>query len=206
LEAIKENWPILSTNEATRRRLYTKTVRICYTNHPSIRTKLVKAKVLGNIDNTSIVEYNPPQITYTKFPAKNIKCRITNCYCCPQLKESHDYVSFQTQKRYGISNIYSCDSTGLIYLLECSHCYKQYIGETHTKMSTRLKHHRKHPKTYTDRPLYAHLKDFGLTFKSYKLTIIHQLKDTQTRKSKEKDLIKELKTYVPFGFNVRTKT
>lgn len=202
LEALKEHWPILSANEVTRRKLFTKPVKICYTNHPSIKNTLVRAKISGTINTNQRTLVSPAPIIYTKFPSKNIKCRTTNCSCCDQLKESHDYVSFQTSKRYTIPKIFSCDSTNVIYLLECSHCFKQYIGETHTKVSTRMRHHRKHSKTHIDRPIYAHLKKHGLTFSTYKLTIIREVRDTTTRKTVEKELIQELKTKIPFGFNV----
>jgi len=65
-----------------------------------------------------------------------------------------------------------------------------------------MRQHRIHGKTQFERPIYGRLKQFGLSFHSYKLSIILKVNDTPTRKKMEKDLIRELKTKALFGFNV----
>ena len=136
------------------------------------------------------------------FPAKNISCRNQQCGSCQQLTNRSHYSSHQTKHYFKIPDIYSCDTTHAVYLLECPICNKQYIGETHTAIRNCMKHHRNMSKSALNRPIYAHLELYQIEFSSYKLTIIDKIVDLQERKQKEKSYIKLLKTKIPFGLNV----
>ena len=113
--------------------------------------------------------------------------------------------SHQTKSYYSINHIYSCDTKNAIYLLECSICHKQYVGETGTSVRIRLRHHRNMYNSHTNRPIYRHPATHNTDFSVYKLTIIDQESDSYHRKSKEAHWIKELKTKIPFGLNVIQK-
>jgi len=136
------------------------------------------------------------------FPSKNIKCRHEQCGTCNQLSDKSHYNSFQTKQYFSIPKIFSCDTINAIYLLECSICQKQYIGETSTTVRSRMKHHRNMSKTALNRPIYGHLESHRTNFSIFKLTIIDQVQDLSERKKKEQHYIKLLKTKVPFGLNV----
>ena len=99
--------------------------------------------------------HSAPTIQPISFPAKNIKCRNQQCGSCPQLSEKSHFSSYQTKHYFTINDIYSCDTTNCIYLLECKLCNKQYIGETHTTIRSRMKHHRNMYKTATNRTIYV---------------------------------------------------
>ena len=57
-----------------------------------------------------------------------------------------------------------------IYLLDCTICQKQYIGETGTTVKVRMKHHRNKFKGKTDLSIYHHPLTHNADFS--KLTII----------------------------------
>jgi len=98
-------------------------------SHPELRT------VFNNL----------PRITHKRntrplsFPAKNIPCRHEQCATCPQLSSKSHYSSYQTKECFTIPDIFSCDTTAAIYLLECNICNKQYVGETHVTKRNRMK-------------------------------------------------------------------
>lgn len=83
--------------------------------------------------------------------------------------------------------------------LECSICYKQYVGETGTTIRIRLRHHRNMFNSHTNKPIYRHPQTHNANFTIYILTIIDQLSDKNQRKAKETDWIKVLKIKIPFG-------
>ena len=127
-----------------------------------------------------------------RHPAKNIKCRLTNCGTCPLISSRSKYYSFQTKIHYPINNIYSCNTRGRIYQLYCNHCGKQYVGETGTTIRSRMKHHRNTSKTCLNHPIYDHIWSHNEgKLDIYTLTIINQVIDVPDRKEKEMYYINE---------------
>lgn len=153
---LEENWGILSRNDTTKRKLLPKEIRVSYKHGKNIKEKLVRAKIKGqtkaNFDRQSI-----PNIVIPGFPAKNILCRQTMCGTCNQLTQRNTYYSYQTKECYEIKEIFSCNTKGAIYLLDCKICGKQYVGETGTTVRERMKHHRNAVTANVNRPIYAHL-------------------------------------------------
>ena len=136
------------------------------------------------------------------YPAKYISCRHQQCQTCNQLSNRSHFSSFQTKHYYSIPDIFSCDTTGAIYLLDCTICHKQYVGETHTTIRHRMKHRQNMRQRATECPIYAHLQSHNSTFSIFQITIIDCTPDTNSRKKKEQYYIKLLKTKFPFGLNV----
>ena len=166
---------------------------------------LTRAK-LNHTIQIDLPHHPAPIIQSISFPAKNIKCRHPQCGTCPQLSEKSHYTSYQTKHYFQINDIYSCDTTHAIYLLECTLCHKQYIGETHTTVRSRMVHHRNMQKTATNRPIYAHILNHHKNFNIFSITIIDRVSDLTQRKQKEMYYISLLKTKVPVGLNVINRT
>lgn len=198
-----QDWPRLSSDRELRY-IFQEPPQVSYKHSPNLSQLLVRAKLNHNID-TNISTYSKPSISIPSYPAKNISCRNKQCGTCKQLTQRSHYSSFQTKQYYEIPDIYSCDTTGTIYLLECQLCNKQYIGETHTTLRNRIKHHRNMYKTATNRPIYHHIHQHQSDFTIYSITIIDRVQDTPRRKHKEMEYINLLKTNVPFGLNVISK-
>ncbi|XP_065896286.1 uncharacterized protein [Dysidea avara] len=204
VRACKDHWPMLTANSETKKHLYQKPVQHTFTNHKNIKQRLPNNKLDIEVP-TDLTIHPSPTITSKQFPAKNIACRREDCACCSQLKGSARVISYQTQVSFDITNIYACDSVGVVYLLECVHCYKQYVGETSTTLRARMRRHRNMSNQATNRPLYHHLQEHKQTFaQTYKLSILDRIVDTPARKAKEMWFIQQFKTKIPFGFNVIT--
>ena len=202
VRACNNHWQLLSANLQTRKQLYLRRKQHTFTNHRNIQQRLTHNKLSINISTDLPVSPSPP-INLKRYPAKNILCRREDCACCNQLKGSNRIISYQTQIPFNITSIFSCDSKSVIYLLECTHCYKQYVGETSTTLRERIRRHRNMATSATNRPLYHHLKEHGQSFsQTYKLSILEQVNNTALRRTRERWFIDQLKTKVPFGFNV----
>jgi len=204
VRACKDNWELFSVNSDTRKHLYQKLVQHTFVNHRNLKQRLPSNKLAISVP-TDLQIHPSPIITTRQYPTKNIICRREDCACCSQLKGSARVISYQTQVSFNITNIYACDSVCVIYLLECVHCYKQYVGETSTTLRARMRRHRNMANQATNRPLYHHLKEHKQTFaNTYKLSILDRITNTTTRKAKEMWFIQQFKTKIPFGFNVIT--
>ena len=76
-------------------------------------------------------------------------CHACNkCYCCKQgyLVECANYKSYHTDQVFPINRRITCQSTGLIYLMECIQCEVSYIGFTTGNLPKRLSNHKSHIK------------------------------------------------------------
>jgi len=200
---INQHWPILFSNETLRQKLPSKP-RISYRAPRTLGKILTRAHIKTSLQ--PMTETITPTVKVPpKFPAKTISCRVTNCSTCQILSNKCYFTSYQTKQYFKINNIYSCDTSNAIYLLECSICFKQYVGETGTTVRIRMRHHRNMFNSYTNRPIYRHPVTHSANFAIYRLTIIDQVNNRDRRKAKEADWIKILKTKLPFGFNVIQK-
>ena len=74
------------------------------------------------------------------------KCVSKRCLTCPKLILSKSFTSNVTKKTYTIINHsgenISCHTRNLNYLLVCSNCYVQYVGETALPLHKRINIHR----------------------------------------------------------------
>ena len=127
------HWPIFSNNQSTRKLLLPRAPRISYRHASNIGQKLVRANLDDEI-TTNISIHQNPHFTKPTYPSKIIQCRHAQCGTCKQLTVRTYYYSYQTKKHYSINDIYSYDTTQAIYLLDCTVCGKQYVGETSTSI------------------------------------------------------------------------
>ena len=202
---LNENWGVFANEDRTRTTILPKKPRVSYKHHKNLAEKLVRANLDVEVNTNILIHPTPGGIT-ERHPAKNIKCRLTSCGTCPIISNRSEYYSFQTKIHYSINNIYSCDTKGGIYLLECNHCGKQYVGESGTTIRNRMKHHRNASKARLNRPIYEHIQSHNKeSLDIYTLTIIDQIADIKHRKEKEMEYIMLLKTKIPFGLNVIRK-
>ena len=194
-EILTENLTILATNDHTRSKLLSKPLIISYKHSQNLSQKLVRAKLDQNI-NTEIATHPPPLINTPSFAAKNISCRHPQCGTCKQLSSRANYYSHQT-KHYEIPEIYSCDTVGAMYLLDCKICGKQYVGETGTILRSRIKHHKNALHSNLNRPIYKQAESHQGSFE----ILITDVK-TSDRKLRQQRYINLLKTT---GLNVIKK-
>ena len=64
------------------------------------------------------------------------------CKCCNHMQHSSSHTSKVTGKQYKIFCTINCKSANVIYILECSVCGLQYVGESRHPFHRRLNGHR----------------------------------------------------------------
>lgn len=67
-----------------------------------------------------------------------------SCYCCPYLLESSKYKFKKSLKEFEIKTNFNCETANLIYVIICSGCSEEYIGETGCTLKERLNIYRQH--------------------------------------------------------------
>ena len=66
-----------------------------------------------------------------------LKChKFPKCIHCPKLIKNGKIISTSTQQTYSIPRKISCNSTNVIYCIECTSCGLQYVGQTKNKFLT----------------------------------------------------------------------
>ncbi len=70
------------------------------------------------------------------------------CYVCKQkfLSPCAQFTSYHSEQIFTISKKLNCQSTNLIYLIECNTCKQSYIGYTTTNLPKRFSNHKSHIK------------------------------------------------------------
>ena len=106
---------------------------------------------------SSLKKLSTPAIYSNKKEYCSKKCTKTRCACCDYIKEG----SFHTFKTAGdifyLKEDMTCESSDLIYVVICSTCNEEYIGETgeeKTRVRDRVSVYRQHIR----QPHYQQLK------------------------------------------------
>ena len=79
--------------------------------------------------------------TYTSPSVK--KCDRHNCGTCHYLNEGPS-ITFANGKTFTVKHNITCSSKNLIYVITCSGCHKQYIGQTGNSLQQRVTIHKQH--------------------------------------------------------------
>ena len=67
-----------------------------------------------------------------------------NCLTCKYLSDGQTLYTFHaTGETRPITNHIDCNSKNVIYMIQCNHCSKQYIGETKRRLKDRFNEHRR---------------------------------------------------------------
>ena len=101
---------------------------VAYRQPPNLQRLLCKAK-----------------LPTTKNHEKRRKTGLQRCYkpcnICPYVLNSKEICSSKTKEKFEMKGYYTCNTTGVIYLISCTKCKMQYIGQTGRKLVDRIKEH-----------------------------------------------------------------
>ena len=130
----------------------------------------------------------PPRVVYRR--AKNLKdivtssttqtpqfigsgpCKKARCKLCPMMPNTQVVQSTASSFSFQIRGNFDCDSANVVYLLQCTICSTQYIGQTETPLRVRINNHRYHIKTLTNLPLSKHVTCLGHPFDKFTVTVL----------------------------------
>ena len=94
---------------------------------PNLKDNLVRAKL--------------PRI-WTEGVRGCFRCGKARSQVCSYMSEGSSFRCNVSGGEYDINNDFNCDSSGVVYLLCCKVCGKQYVGSTFTSFRARLNNYK----------------------------------------------------------------
>ena len=101
---------------------------IAYKRPPNLRDMLIKAKV------------PPPQGRPKRIKAGMHRCNAP-CSICPFVKQQKIIKAKHSNAVVELSHHYDCNTTNIVYMIECKKCGDQYIGQTMNSLKDRFLDH-----------------------------------------------------------------
>jgi hypothetical protein len=139
-----------------------------------------------------------------KHSAGAYKCNSPRCHTCDHLTPTNQFSSTYTRRNYRITDRLNCKSQNIIYLITCTQCRLQYVGETARPLADRLANHKSTIRHFKDTPIATHFNQHDHAIRDLKITPIEQIKHTDSRGprlERERYWMEELMSYSPFGIN-----
>ena len=139
-------------------------------------------------------------------------CRKRDCDLCAQLTcIPRNVLCTNTGKTHKTPNHIKCTTENVVYLLTCSVCKIQYIGETKNSFRRRYGDHRGYIRRKEKQPTAIHMNRHNDPQGHYKASILEVIKKdpklpdtTAYRKKREVYWIYRFNTLIPSGLNKLT--
>ena len=190
-QILRDNIPILQTEQL--QNALPDNHRVVYRRPNNLRKLLVRA------------ELKRPQPTVKT--RGNRKCGGRGCKTCATLLEINSIVSTTTGIEHAISVSATCKSSHVVYVIQCSRCKLQYVGETEQALHERMNSHRSDIRLAKtkEKPVAAHFCSRECKINDLTVAVIDRTPpgDTVLRKHRESRWIRTLHTETPKWMNLR---
>ena len=103
-------------------------------------------------------------------------CNGPRCKTCSILTAGNSIRSSYFDKLYNLADNLNCNSANIIYVIRCSKCKIQYVGETRNPLRERMKAHRSCIKLNRDTPIGIHFNSIDHNITHLQIMPIEQLK------------------------------
>ncbi|CAH3171643.1 unnamed protein product, partial [Porites lobata] len=199
-EIAKRNWNFLQSKERLAH-IFNKPPLVAYRRPISLRDRLVSTK-FKTVNNIPV-------------PRGCEACGKPKCSWCKGINKTTTFTSSNNNKTFKIFHSVNCQSSWVIYIIECNICNLQYIGKSGTPFNLRLNNHRNHIKKgisscgLTEH--FLHNKRTHNFDNDVIITIIEQIRKDNISNERKKDLLrhreifwqKKLNSMQPNGLNKR---
>ena len=131
-------------------------------------------------------------------------CLKPLCNTCDYVTNVHyDFNSTVYDKLFNVTDNLNCSSANIIYLITCSKCKIQYVGETGNALRVRMNAHRYCVRTNKDTPIGIHFNSVDHNISHLNVIPIEQLKvnNISDRRAREYFWQLTLGTIFPKGLN-----
>lgn len=197
-----------------------KNLVLTFGSNPPNVNKILKRhyNILQQSKRLSRIFPSPPRVVYRR--PKNIKdylvrsktdkapvtgcqpCGKARCKVCKHIQATNFVESTHSNFKYSLHSNLNCDSSNVVYLLECGVCSIQYIGQTDTAFRTRFNNHRSHVNSLPHLPLSQHINSENHPFDSIKVTLLQSgFSSTREREQRESYMIYKFNT-LKAGLNI----
>ena len=190
-DIVDKNWSIIESSDELKDIYQSKPV-MAFRRPKSLRDFLVRARLKPNSDDDN----------------QNGECRPCGrkrCQCCKMIT-SAGTVKSSSGATVGLRQKTDCTTENVVYLISCSSCNKQYVGETKGPLNKRMNGHRddwRH-RRFERSPTAEHFHSADHDFLSHaSVCCLEHNKEwsDSTRKLRESYWIRRLNTLCPFGIN-----
>ena len=137
--------------------------------------------------------------TLSQTPGFSTNCNKP-CITCPRMDSSNTMTSLSNIS-YKIQGKFNCQTRNAVYVMECTICHKQYVGETSQMVNARFRVHESFIRTKNDNNIAEHFNIDTPT--SYTIKIVGQEEDKNRRLRLEESWIHLLDTIEPKGLNLK---
>ena len=121
---------------------------VAHTRPQNIRDKLIKAKL-------------PPKTRKKRSIPGMHKCNKERCKICPYVRQTKEAKATKVKKAVPLSKEYNCKTKNLVYLVTCTKCGEQYIGETKHTLEHRGNQHLGYIRNNEDKATGRHFNKPG---------------------------------------------
>ena len=161
---------------------------VAYRQPPNLKSVLCRAKLPVNTH---------PKRRLTGMQPCNKPCNV-----CPYVSKTKTFTSKHSKQTFNINGLFTCATSGVIYLTSCLKCKTQYVGQTGRKFGQRMMEHLNsiyHKKEangiHYSTPPHSH--------NDFKVLVIEKVSPNTVnhRLEREEYWIKLLGTKAPLGLN-----
>lgn len=142
---------------------------------------------------------NTTQIFPTREPGM-FPCSSPRCLVCPYANFLNVFDDFNNTLSYPILHFLTCESTSVVYVIECSSCGMRYVGQTRRTLRERILEHLRNISSDSHSRLYHHFRNVCKT-NNFTFFAISRHNNDSTRLAKERAWISALCTLHPRGLN-----
>jgi len=143
--------------------------------------------------NTSLITCKPG----------SIRCPSIKCKACAYIVECTSFYSTYNKRTFDLHYKFTCASTNIVYLVTCTKCNMQYVGETGRSLRDRITDHVSCIKLKKPTPIGLHFNQAGHGLKHFTILAIEQFEQNSDsiRHMKESTWQHLLQTAHPLGIN-----
>lgn len=191
----------------------------CTTLFTVLKTRGYSKRLLRSIKSQTLKLLQPSPHLNTGSK----KCGGKSCKTCPYLIETN-VVMDKKGKAYPLKHTMTCQSTNLVYLIQCNQCKIMYVGETGETLHERFNKHRSDIKCSKSTPVGQHFngvcKPEHITVTPIELVLKESKRDVSSedilaRLEKKEDILARLEreqfwmgkldTVTPKGLNLKSE-
>ena len=132
-----------------------------------------------------------------------------HCFTCDFIAPQSEIISTITKQSFRIQTEMDCNSSNIIYMIQCDSCDIQYIGQTKRSLRHRFNNHRFDILNSRNTVIGIHFNQLRCSYEDCKITPVFQCpklatEDLTTKKRIEIEqyFIGLFKTYQPHGLNL----
>jgi hypothetical protein len=171
-----------------------------YTNSTNLHKKLVSSSMINSIMERPLFSLNNISNEIGVYKCNNIRCKA-----CNYIKTGNTFQSSHNKRTFKIKHFLTCKSCNIIYLINCTKCGKQYVGQTGRRLADRINDHLSRIRTKKPTPTGLHFNLSDHSADNMEIMAIEQVSTChsplQALLTKEATWQNLLQTAYPLGLN-----